>query len=205
MDEIDHRQAVATMREEVRFVRMRVRLLLILLMMVFPLVGCGSPGSSLPLLEGAGNGVIDYHLGPGDKLHVQVFGAEDLSGDYVVGDNGTISSSLIGDIQAAGLTRAELERALEQKLAQGIVKNPKVTISLLTYRPFYIYGEVTKPGAFPFASGMQVASAIATAGGFTYRAEEDYVLITRKDRQYRALLTTPIQPDDIIRVPERRL
>jgi polysaccharide export outer membrane protein len=80
-----------------------------------------------------------------------------------------------------------------------------VTISLLTYRPFYIYGEVTKPGAFPFASGMQVASAIATAGGFTYRAEEDYVLITRKDRQYRALLTTPIQPDDIIRIPERRL
>jgi len=59
-------------------------------------------------------------------------------------------------------------------------KNPKVTISLLTYRPFYIYGEVTKPGAFPFASGMQVASAIATAGGFTYRAEEDYVLITPK-------------------------
>ena len=174
-------------------------------MMVLPLVGCGSQGSSLPLLEGAGSGVIDYRLGPGDKLHVQVFGADDLSGDYFVGDNGTISSSLIGEIQAAGLTRAELERSLEQKLAQGIVKNPKVTISLLTYRPFYIYGEVTKPGAFPFASGMQVASAIATAGGFTYRAEEDYVLITRKDRQYRALLTTPIQPDDIIRIPERRL
>jgi polysaccharide export outer membrane protein len=179
--------------------------LLALLMMVLPLVGCGSQGSSLPLLEGAGSGVIDYRLGPGDKLHVQVFGADDLSGDYFVGDNGTISSSLIGEIQAAGLTRAELERSLEQKLAQGIVKNPKVTISLLTYRPFYIYGEVTKPGAFPFASGMQVASAIATAGGFTYRAEEDYVLITRKDRQYRALLTTPIQPDDIIRIPERRL
>ena len=128
-----------------------------------------------------------------------------LSGDFSVGDNGAISSSLIGEIKAAGETRAEVERTIEEKLANNIVKNPKVSVAVLTYRPFYIYGEVVKPGAYPFATGIQVESAIATAGGFTYRAEEQYVLIKRKGQQYRALLSTPVQPDDIIRVRERGL
>lgn len=175
------------------------------LAIILPLSGCGSAGSGLPLLENTAGTAADYHLGPGDKIHVQVFGAEDLSGDYLVSDDGTISSPLIGEIRAAGATRAEVEHSIEQKLGNNIVKNPKVTVTVLTYRPFYIYGEVVRPGAYPFSSGIKVESAVATAGGFTYRADEDYVLITRKDRQYRALLTTPILPDDIVRVPERRL
>jgi polysaccharide biosynthesis/export protein len=175
------------------------------LAVILPLAACGSKGSDLPLLENAGGDTADYHLGPGDRIHVQVFGSEDLSGDYLVGDDGTISSSLIGEIKAAGATRAEVERSIEQKLANNIMKNPKVSVTVLSYRPYYIYGEVVKPGAYPFASGIRVESAIATAGGFTYRAEEDYVLITRKGKQYRALLSMPIQPDDIIRVAERHL
>jgi len=177
----------------------------IALALALPLAGCGFGGSDLPMLGNTAGSTADYHLGPGDKIHVQVFGAEDLSGDYLVSDDGTISSPLIGEIRAAGATRAEVERSVEQKLANNIVKNPKVTVTVLTYRPFYIYGEVVKPGAYPFASGIKVESAVATAGGFTYRAQEDYVVITRNDRQYRAPLTTPILPDDIIRVPERRL
>jgi protein involved in polysaccharide export with SLBB domain len=180
-------------------------LLLVMLTVVLPLVGCVPQGADLPFLEAQAGDAADYRLGPGDKVHVQVFGADDLSGDYVVGDKGTISSSLIGEIKAAGVTPAELELSIEKRLSQDIVKNPKVGVSVLTYRPFYIFGEVTKPGAYAFATGMRVASAIATAGGLTARAAEDYVLVTRKGKPYRALLTSPVQPDDLIRVVERHL
>ena len=80
-----------------------------------------------------------------------------------------------------------------------------MSVSVLSYRPFYIYGEVTKPGggAVPYASGMRVTSAIATAGGYTYRAQEGYVVVTRDGQDRRALPGMRIRPDDIIRVPER--
>jgi polysaccharide export outer membrane protein len=145
----------------------------------------------------------NYRLGAGDKLHVQVLGAEDLTGDYSVGDNGTVSSPLIGDVKAAGLTRSQLEREMERKLAQGYLKNPKVSVTILAYRPFYIFGEVTKPGEYPYATGMRVMSAVATAGGYTYRANENYVVVTRDGQEHKAAPNTPIQPDDVIRVPER--
>jgi protein involved in polysaccharide export with SLBB domain len=166
------------------------------------LVACSS-GSSLPQLETSKTDDTNYRLGPGDKLHVQVLGAEDLTGDYAVGDNGTVSTPMIGDVKAAGLTRSQLERAMEQKLGQGYLRNPKVSVTILTYRPFYIYGEVTKPGEYPYASGMRVMSAVATAGGFTYRANEGYVIVTRNGQQRRAEMNSAIQPDDVIRVPER--
>ncbi len=92
---------------------------------------------------------------------------------------------------------------MEHKLAQGYLKNPKVSVTILAYRPFYIYGEVTKPGEYPYASGMRVMSAVATAGGYTYRANQNYVVVTRHGQERKALPGTPILPDDIIRVPER--
>ncbi len=170
---------------------------------ILALAACSSQGSDLPLLEPATSDDTNYRLGPGDKLHVQVLGSEDLTGDYVVGDNGAIGSPLIGDVRAAGLTRAQLEREIEKRLAEGYLKNPKVSVTILAYRPFYIYGEVAKPGEYPFANGMRVTSAVATAGGYTYRANESYVVVTRNGQQRKALPNTPIQPDDIIRVPER--
>jgi protein involved in polysaccharide export with SLBB domain len=172
------------------------------LTIALPLAGCSS-GSNLPPLETSKTDDTNYRLGPGDKLHVQVLGAEDLTGDYAVGDNGTVSSPLIGDVKAAGLTRGQLEREMERKLAQGYLRNPKVSITILAYRPFYIYGEVTKPGEYPYASGMRVTSAVATAGGYTYRANENFVVVTRDGKEHKATLNTPIQPDDVIRVPER--
>jgi len=183
--------------------RSTIRMALAALAVILPLSSCSSGGSGLPMLEAAKTDDSNYRLGPGDKLHIQVLGAEDLTGDYAVGDNGTVSSPLIGDIKAAGLTRAQLEREMEKKLAQGYLRNPKVSVTILAYRPFYIYGEVTKPGEYPYASGMRVMSAVATAGGFTYRANEGYVVVTRNGEQRRALPNTPIQPDDVIRVPER--
>jgi polysaccharide export outer membrane protein len=180
-----------------------IRLAVAVLAILLPLAACSSQGSDLPLLETAKTDEANYRLGPGDKLHIQVLGAEDLTGDYVVGDNGTVSSPLIGDVKAAGLTRAQLEREMEHKLAQGYLKNPKVSVTILAYRPFYIYGEVTKPGEYPYASGMRVMSAVATAGGYTYRANQNYVVVTRHGQERKALPGTPILPDDIIRVPER--
>jgi polysaccharide biosynthesis/export protein len=182
--------------------RSTIRMALAALAVILPLSAC-SGGSTLPLLETAKTDDSNYRLGPGDKLHIQVLGAEDLTGDYAVGDNGTISSPLIGDVKAAGLTRSQVEREMEKKLAQGYLRNPKVSVTILAYRPFYIYGEVSKPGEYPYASGMRVMSAVATAGGFTYRANEGYVVVTRNGEQHRALPNTPIQPDDVIRVPER--
>jgi polysaccharide export outer membrane protein len=188
--------------EEEFDMRSTFRIILAAVAIVLPLVACSS-GSSLPQLETAKTDDTNYRLGPGDKLHVQVLGAEDLTGDYAVGDNGTVSTPMIGDVKAAGLTRSQLERAMEQKLGQGYLRNPKVSVTILTYRPFYIYGEVTKPGEYPYASGMRVMSAVATAGGFTYRANEGYVIVTRNGQQRRAEMNSAIQPDDVIRVPER--
>lgn len=180
-----------------------VRMILAALAIMLPLAACSSQGASLPLVEAAKTDDTSYRLGPGDKVHVVVGGAEDLTGDYIVGDNGVISMPLIGDVKGSGLTRAQVEREMERKLAEGYLKNPKVSVSILTYRPFYIYGEVTKPGEYPYASGMRVMSAVATAGGYTYRANEGYVVLTRDGQERRALPNTPIQPDDVIKVPER--
>jgi polysaccharide export outer membrane protein len=183
--------------------RSTIRIALAALAIALPLASCGLQGSSLPALEASKTDDANYRLGPGDKLHIQVLGAEDLTSDYTVGDNGTVSSPLIGDVKAAGLTRSQLEREMERKLGQGYLWNPKVSVTILAYRPFYIYGEVTKPGEYPYASGMRVMSAVATAGGYTYRANENYVVVTRDGKEHKAAPNTPIQPDDVIRVPER--
>lgn len=183
--------------------RSTIRTVFSALALIGLLAACSSEGSGLAPLEAAKTDDTNYRLGPGDKLHIQVLGAEDLTGDYAVADNGTINSPLIGDVKAAGLTRGQLEREMEKKLGEGYIKHPHVSVSILTYRPFYIYGEVTKPGEYPYASGMRVMSAVATAGGYTYRANENYVVVTRDGVQRKAPPNAPIQPDDVIKVPER--
>jgi polysaccharide export outer membrane protein len=179
------------------------RMFLAVLIVSLPLAGCTSEGSSLPLLPASATTDNEYRLGPGDKLAIKVLGADDLSGDYTISDNGTISSPLIGDVKAAGLTRAQLEKSIAEKLAQGYIKDPRVSVTVTTYRPFYIYGEVTKPGEYPYASGMKVLNAVATAGGYTYRAQQNYAVVSRHGQEWRAMPGSPILPDDIIRVPER--
>jgi len=167
------------------------------------LLACSS-GSNLPPLAGnPQDTTASYRLGPGDELALKVVGAEDLTGDYPVSDSGTISVPLVGEVKAAGLNRSELEKELADKLAQGYIRNPRVNVSIKKYRPFYIYGEVAKPGEYPYASGMRVLNAIATAGGYTYRAAKGYVVVTRNGHDAKALDATPIEPDDVIQVPER--
>jgi protein involved in polysaccharide export with SLBB domain len=146
-------------------------------------------------------------LQPGDKIRVTVFGEDKLSGDYELDRSGQVSLPLAGTIAASGLTQTELERALATKFRSEYLKNPKVTVAILTLRPFYVTGEVQKPGEFAYKSGLNVLTAIAIAGGPTYRANRSSVQIQREGetsmRDYPLSVSVPILPGDVIRVPER--
>ena len=149
----------------------------------------------------------EYRLGPADQLRVAVFGHDDLSNDYTVASNGTISFPLIGDIMAEGLTVAEFQRLTEEKLSEGYLKSPRVSAEIMTFRPFYILGEVTRAGDYPYTNKLTVLNAIATAGGFTHRANRKVVAIKGFDdleeRRVELTPTTYVQPGDTIRVLER--
>ena len=150
---------------------------------------------------------LEYTLGSGDQLRVTVFGHKDLSGEFFVDGLGTLSLPLIGQIKAGGQTARQIERKIVDMLKPDYLKNPRVSVEVLNYRPFYIIGEVKKPGSYPFVSGMKVINAIALAGGYTYRARENELLVTRAsgpDRKKRpATHDTVILPGDVIEVPER--
>lgn len=146
----------------------------------------------------------DYVLGTGDQVRVTVFGHPDLSGEFQVGSNGQVSLPLVGEIKARGLNVAGLEQAIINKLQPDYLKNPNVSVEVLNYRPFYILGEVNQPGSYPYVNGMRVINAVALAGGYTYRADEDDLWVTRTDgRREQAGPTTQVFPGDVIEVPER--
>jgi polysaccharide biosynthesis/export protein len=149
----------------------------------------------------------EYRLGSGDTLRVTVFGEQQLSGEFRVDGSGKIAMPLIGEVSAADRTTREVEQEIAGRLSQGYVRDPKVGVEVSTHRPFFILGEVRTPGQYAYVSGMTALSAVAVAGGFTYRAQEDYVLVTRASdpsRKPRRLpVTAPILPDDVVRVPER--
>lgn len=148
-----------------------------------------------------------YRLGIGDKVKVTVFGEADLSGQYEVGANGQLSLPLIGEIAAKGLGIGDLREAIAGRLRQGYLKDPKVSVEILTYRPFYVHGEVRSGGEFAFKNGVTIRDAIAIAGGYTYRANHDYVLLIKEgtSQEVRVALpsTSPVMPGDNIRIPER--
>lgn len=150
----------------------------------------------------------EYRLGPGDQLRISVFGEAALSGDFLVGPNGSISYPLVGEVPAQGKTVNEFGAALADVLRNGYVRQPNVAVEVASYRPFFILGEVGSPGTYPYAAGLTVMNAVATAGGFTYRADTSRVFIKHPEetaeRVYRLTSTTPIQPGDTVRIPERR-
>lgn len=181
------------------------RFSIVALLAVF-LVGCASEGRNLPPLEAAEAG--PYRLDTGDVVRVIVFGNEDLSGEYTVDGSGAISMPLLGAAQARGLTTQELEENLQTQLGQEILVDPSVSVQVINFRPFFILGEVQQPGQFAYVNDMTVLTAVALAGGFTYRAETDYVKVIRKvgDEavERRAEPSSFILPGDVIYVYERR-
>ena len=137
-----------------------------------------------------------------------MFGEDALSGIYDISPAGTVSMPLIGPIMAAGRTRAEVEHAITRAYASGkFLQEPKITVSVITYRPFSIFGEVTTPGSYPYRPGLDVLGAVSTAGGFTYRATWATVLIRHAGeevwQQYSLAAPVPVEPGDVIRIPER--
>ena len=160
-------------------------------------------GEAVPLPSDAN---IDYRLGSGDKLRVIVFGEPDLSGEFDVSGSGKVALPLIGQVDAAGRTLSEFEAAVIAKLMEGYLNNPRVSVEVMNYRPFYIYGEVGNPGQYPYTNGMTALNAIAVAGGYTYRANTDQIYITRGDgaeQTYPASQAVKVLPGDVVRVPER--
>jgi polysaccharide export outer membrane protein len=148
-----------------------------------------------------------YTLGAGDKLRVVVFGQDGISNTYIVDAGGNVSLPLIGTLPARGLTTQQLAAAIAERLKQGYVREPHVTVEVETYRPFFILGEVTTPGQYPYVADMTVEKAIAIAGGFSPRAFKTTVELTRsaKGEQFKGdvPLNYPLRPGDTIMVKER--
>ncbi|QEL22581.1 polysaccharide export protein [Bosea sp. F3-2] len=159
--------------------------------------------SDYTLAEPAG----PYRLASGDRLRIIVFGQDNLSNIYAVDGSGRISMPLINTVEAQGRTTQQLAQAIEAKLRGGYLREPKVSVEVDAYRPFFVLGEVTTSGQFPFVNGMTVQTAVAIAGGFTPRGQRSSAEVTRQvDGQTVTAtvpITYPVQPGDTIVIKER--
>lgn len=149
----------------------------------------------------------EYRLGTGDHVKVTVFTEPTLGGDFSVGANGMVSLPLIGDVPARGKTVDMVAADAQARFADGFLRNPRVSMEVSTYRPFYILGEVVQPGTYPFAVGLTALGAVATAKGFTPRANREVVEIRREgdpaEETFRLTPDLHVYPGDTIRVGER--
>jgi len=148
-----------------------------------------------------------YMLDSGDKLRVVVFGQEGLSASYAVDTAGRITMPLIGAVPARGLTPAGLQRAITAKLKDGFVREPHVAVEVETYRPFFILGEVTLPGQYPYVPNMTVETAVAIAGGYSPRAFKRKIEVSRnvEGMTERKVVSPnyPVRPGDTVHIAER--
>lgn len=175
------------------------------------LAGCAAgpsfPSETAPMkVENPADG---YLLEPGNRVRVTVFGESNLSGDFAIDPSGALSMPLVGSVPASGVTVAALTQRIQAMLQRdAFLRDPRVAVEVVTFRPFYVLGEVRQPGEFPYTTGMTVLSAVARAGGYDYRAYEREVVLVRTSndgqKEYRATERTPLLPGDIVRVLERR-
>jgi protein involved in polysaccharide export with SLBB domain len=187
--------------------------LMYLIVVLLSLAACGGNTTPTPLAKPIATTAstpidinAEYRLDSGDKLRIRVFGENQMSGEYDVGGNGDVGFPLIGNVQARGKTVHEFLDALKDKLKQGYLVDPQVTVDVLNYRPFYILGEVKQPGSYAYVSGMNVVNAVALAGGYTYRAKDDIALIKRAKNpsvEEKAGAQSQVLPGDVITIPER--
>ena len=174
------------------------------------LAGCAvfvAPGANLPPLPPAPAG--PYQMGPGDVLTLRIYDQPQLSGQFTIDDSGMIDLPLLGPTPAAGQSTGAFADAVVASLRRKrLIFDPSVAAEISHYRPFYILGEVNAPGQYPYRPRMTVLTAVSIAGGFTYRAVQDYVGVTRDTgggpAQYRAPIFALAAPGDVITVFERR-
>jgi polysaccharide export outer membrane protein len=194
----------------------QIMMLLGLVLSVVLISGCSSSSRPTPVEAAAVAGgaagapledISSYRLGPGDALRVNVFRHEDLSGEFTLDGDGYFALPLVGEVLGGGRSARELENEIEGALKSGgYLIDPQVSIQVLNYRPFYIIGEVNNPGSFEYVNGMTVINAVALAGGFTYRADQDDIVISRggsSGPEIEAAPDTEVLPGDIIEVQER--
>jgi polysaccharide export outer membrane protein len=148
-----------------------------------------------------------YTLDAGDKLRIVVFGQDGISNAYIVDAGGNVNLPLIGPVPARGASTQQLSQRIAERLKQGYVREPHVTVEVETYRPFFILGEVTTPGQYPYVADMTVEKAIAIAGGFAPRANKKTVELTRsapgQQIKTEVPLGYPVRPGDTVLVKER--
>ena len=196
---------------------LRVALCAVLLTAVVSIAGCndysdpfsavGMQLASAQVVRPAPVGPRTYVLRPNDQVRVQVYNEPNATGVYTIDGGGYVSVPLAGRVRAAGLTPAELERAITKHVDGNILKDPHVNVQVATYGPIYIRGEVKQPGQFPYAPGLTIGDAVALAGGYTYRADESFAYVRSSaspPEMARPLRTdVPVAPGDNIRIPER--
>jgi polysaccharide export outer membrane protein len=150
--------------------------------------------------------VDDYRLGSGDTIKITVFGQEDLSIETLLNDSGKIDYPFLGQLQASGLTLAEFQQQIHLGLKGDYLVNPNISVSIVEYRPFFIDGEVKKPGGYPFQPGLTVSKAAALAGGYTERASLTKVFIIRSnDLEQKSVNVegnADVRPGDIVTVKQ---
>ena len=164
-------------------------------------------GGDLPWLPNPN--VRAYRLGTGDTVRVITFGEQQLGGDFRVSPSGDIALPLLGPVRASGLTSHQLQREIAADLKRKhLFTHPSVSVEVLAYRPFFILGEVNKPGEYPYQPGMTMLTAVAIAGGFTYRAVKDYASVVRTTdhvaTEGRVRRQSFVEPGDVITIYERR-
>lgn len=177
---------------------------LLLLVAAAPLAACMGPRQTASIAQQPAG---PYLLATGDKLRIIIFGQDTLSNIYQVDAAGRIAMPLVGAVAVAGLSTGDAANAIEGKLKAGYIREPKVTVEVDTYRPFFILGEVTTSGQFAFVNGMTVQTAVAIAGGFTPRANRDVAEVTRRTTRgiqvAEVPVTYPVRPGDTIVIKER--
>lgn len=147
-------------------------------------------------------------LESGDRIQVSVFGQESMGAETTLGNDGDVTLPLVGRVHLADMTPDDAETAIGSRLrASGLVVDPKVTVDIVKYRPIYVLGEVGKPGSYDYANNMTLIQAIALAGGYTYRAKMGEATVLRHgvkgDTPVQVSDTTPLEPGDVVNVPER--
>jgi protein involved in polysaccharide export with SLBB domain len=150
----------------------------------------------------------EYRLGPGDRVSIKVFGQQDISGEFEISSTGQISLPLVGQVNAVRHTLAELQELITKRLAEKYLVNPQVAIQVTNYRPFFILGQVNKPGSYPYQAGLTVRQAVAISGGYTRRAREEPVTVIRAGPDGREVRMSsfgdaPVLPGDSIDVGRR--
>ncbi len=150
----------------------------------------------------------DYKLGANDRLRITVFGQPTLTGEYTLDGNGVLSFPLIGNVPAEGITTSQLQKTIAAKLEPDYLVNPNVSAEVITRRPFYVIGEVLKPGNYTYVTSLTAINAVAMAGGFTRRAKKNDFYIRRTSAEGQTVRIeahsgTVLQPGDTLEVRER--